>query len=235
MAALADEMSRDPLGEIGGNNIYAFGEGDPINSFDPFGLCVEQCGSSFASISFPYIQIKNPLSGTHARFCAWLAGKIRSYLSTTEDIRGWNNFVAGGASDIDLSDSEMSSVLGLAENFKSEIRDQARRCCRSKSGWSLSTTSIGDSIGAPWSASLGSVSITVKTECKNCTLTWTASIFDKYDFDPKWFSTHRSLDGELKTILVWAAQNASGCGWKEFHHKGSAMGFTGCNGYVVLD
>lgn len=34
-------LSRDPFGERGGLNLYAFGFNDPINSFDQFGLAIE--------------------------------------------------------------------------------------------------------------------------------------------------------------------------------------------------
>jgi hypothetical protein len=39
-------LSRDPLGEYAGINIYGYVLNDPINGFDPFGLCGNGTGGS---------------------------------------------------------------------------------------------------------------------------------------------------------------------------------------------
>ena len=52
-------LSRDPIGEIGGLNVYGYVGNDPVNSIDPFGLRTEVTiwhpvgwgGSSFGHVS----------------------------------------------------------------------------------------------------------------------------------------------------------------------------------------
>ena len=211
-------FSRDPIVEVGGLNLYGFVSNDPIGNFDPFGLCEGgACGGSMmAAISLPSLP-------THKSFCTWLEGKIRSYLHTAEERQGWDNFVGAGGKDIQLSDDQMRQVLSLAYGLQEEIKNQEKACQRAK--WDEKKTDVGDFIGNPWALSLGRVAIKLTTHCNCGTLTWVACIDDLYNFDPTWFSGARSRDAEWKTILVWAAQNASGCGWKEFRYKGCGNGF----------
>ena len=93
--------------------------------------------------------------------------------------------------------------------------------------WFALSDTVGDTIGAPWAASIGGVSITFIHTCACRCLIWSAKINDYYDFDPKWLKTHRTREAELKTILVRLAQVGSGCGWKEFYHKGETFGSGG--------
>jgi RHS repeat-associated protein len=44
-------MSRDPIGEDAGDNIYAYGSGDPLNRSDPLGWCV--LGDGQPCVEFP--------------------------------------------------------------------------------------------------------------------------------------------------------------------------------------
>jgi RHS repeat-associated protein len=220
--AMGRWLSRDPIAEIGGRNIYAYVANDAVGGSDPVGLCAGSCGTTLA-VALP--GFKNPLPDVHKGLCAWLEGKIRSYLSSPEDIRAWNRFISGTANDIDLTDSEMGSALGAAPAFQAELKKQAEDCKTTSFYWFNRTTQVGASVGAPWSASLGRVSIKLTTSCACRTLTWEACIFDKYDFDPTWFFGGREPTAEMKTILVWAAQNVGQCGWKEFHHKGCKDGF----------
>ncbi|WCJ58189.1 RHS repeat-associated core domain-containing protein [Fontisphaera persica] len=215
-------LSRDPIGELGGNNLYACVANDTINLFDPVGLCAGSCGTTLA-VALP--SFKNPLPDIHKGLCTWLEGKIRGYLNTAEDIRAWNRFVSGTANDIELTESEMGTVLAAAPAFQAELKKQAQDCKTNPFYWFNRTTQVGDSIGNPWSASIGRVTINLTTSCACRTLTWEACIFDKYDFDPTWFLGGRQPTAEMKTILVWAAQNVAQCGWKEFHHKGCKDGF----------
>jgi len=218
-------LNRDPLGQIGGLNLYGYVGNAPVDSFDPFGLCEGNgCGGMLAA-AIPGFDFKNPLPGVHKNFCSWLEGKIRGYLTSKEDIRAWDRFVSGTVNDIELTDSEMASMLGAAAAFQAALQKQAEDCKSNPFGWNNRTTQVGASVGAPWSASIGGVSIKLTTTCACRVLTWEACIFDKYDFDPEWFSTHRSREAEVKTILVWAAQNGAQCGWKEFYHKGCKDGF----------
>ncbi|MCS7090624.1 MAG: RHS repeat-associated core domain-containing protein, partial [Limisphaera sp.] len=214
--------SRDPIGELGGKNLYAYVANDAVNASDPVGLCAGSCGTTLA-VALP--GVKNPLPDIHKGLCTWLEGKIRGFLSSAEDIRAWNRFVSGTANDIELTESEMGSVLGGAPAFQAELKKQAEDCKTNPFYWFNRTTQVGDSIGSPWSASLGRVSIKLTTSCACRTLTWEACIFDKYDFDPTWFLGGREPTAEWHTILVWAAQNVGQCGWKEFHHKGCKDGF----------
>ena len=219
--AIGRWLNNDPLGSKGGLNLKAFGHNDAVRESDAFGLCAgPEC--MLAKIELPDL---NSLRNTHKNFCGWLQQKIRGFLDTPEDRRGWDRFVAGTANDIELTDKEMGSALGAAPPFQTEIQKQARECKTTPFYWQDRKMEVGAMVGPPWSASLGGVSIALKTSCSCRTLTWEACIFDKYDFDPEWFSTHRGVDGEIKVILVWAAQNGARCGWKEFHHKGCKEGF----------
>jgi RHS repeat-associated protein len=214
--------SRDPIGQLGGNNLYALGGNDPLASVDPLGLCVGSCVAAMATTRSA-MGIATP--DIHKSLCTWLEGKIRGFLHSPEEISAWNRFVGGSANDIALSDTQMGSVLELASTFQAELQRQAQRCKTTSFYWFSKKTTVGDMIGGPWTLAIGGVSIDLTTSCVCRTLTWEACIFDKYNFDPEWWKTHRSWSGEAQTILVWAAQNIGQCGWKEFHHKGCKDGF----------
>jgi len=215
-------LNRDPIGEVGGKNLYGCVVNDAINGSDPVGLCVGSCGTALA-VALP--GLNNPLPDIHNTACNLLEEKIRGYLTSPQELRAWNRFVAGTAADIELSDREMDSVLGLASKFQAELNRQAQRCKRTHFYWFDKKTAVNDAIGGPWALVLGSVTIQLKTSCACRTLTWEACIFDKYDFDPKWWNTHRSRTAEAQVILTRAAQVVGQCGWKEFYHKGCQYGF----------
>jgi len=215
-------LTRDPIGEKGGKNLYSYGVNDAINSFDFVGLCVGSCDSSLGVSS---LSLKNQISDIHRGFCTWLERKIRGFLNSQEEIRAWDRFTSGTGIDIELTDFEIGSVLESAHTFKNEINKQSIDCKTKSFYWFNSTIQISDSIGYPWSAALGRIFIKLTTSCSCRTLTWKACIFDKYDFDPTWFLGGKEPIAEIKTILVWAAQNIGQCGWKEFYHKGCKNGF----------
>ncbi|MGA4643315.1 RHS repeat-associated core domain-containing protein [Limisphaera sp. 4302-co] len=215
-------LSRDPVGDLGGENLYVYVANDGVSASDSVGLCAAWFRAASA-VALP--GLKNPLPDIDKDLCAWLEGKIRSFLSSSEDIRAWNRFVSGTGIDIELTESEMGSALVAAPAFQAELKKQAEDCKANPFYWFNRTTQLADTIGPHWSASLGRVTITLTTSCACRTLTWEACIFDKYDFDPTWFLGGREVTAEIKTILVWVADKVSQCGWKACHHKGCKSGF----------
>jgi hypothetical protein len=199
-------MERDRIEEEGGINLYLAVENSPANAIDFLGLKPFWCGR--------------------------LERKIRSFLTSEQDKRAWDRFVSGSKKDIILSDDEMKSIVESSTHFK-QIRDQRNNACDSPRipNWFALRETIDTAIGYPWEKSIGGVSIELKSTCVCRCLLWSAKINDYYNFDPKWLKTHRSLRGEIETILVRWAQVASGCGWKEFYHKGETSGNcgSGCN------
>ena len=198
-------MSRDPIQEEGGESLYLFVGNTPANGVDPDGL--------------------KPF------YCGWLEGKIRSFLTSAKDIRAWNNFVSGSKKDIQLSDSEMKSIIKGSSKF-AQKRDARKKQCDDSStpNWFAVVDTISDTIGAPWSASIGGVSIKFTSTCVCRCLIWSAEINDYYDFDIKgvpYFSGRPDGEAEAKTWMVKIAQTCSLCGWEEFYHKGDTFGSCG--------
>jgi RHS repeat-associated protein len=198
-------INRDPIEEQGGINLYLFVSNDPINEIDFLGVTL----------------------------CNNLESKIRSYLNTPQDIRAFNRFVSGTKKDIILSQIEISSIINVTSKVSNRIKYLKNICLKSKkssNNWFGKTESISDTVGAPWAASIGGVNVKLTTTCTpGCCFYWKVSINDLYDFDIKGvpYISGRSGDAELKTWLVKIAQVCSGCGWKEFYHKGDAYGAEG--------
>ena len=195
-------IERDRIEEVGGINLYLAVDNSPANVIDFLGL--------------------KPL------WCGRLERQIRSFLTSEQDRRAWDRFVAGTKQDIILSDDEMTSIVESSTHFK-RARDKRKSACDlpNNPNWFAISDKIDTSIKHPWEKSIGGVLIEFRTTCVCRCLMWSAKINDYYDFDPKWLKTHRSRLAEFQTILVRWAQVASGCGWKEFYHKGETFGTCG--------
>jgi hypothetical protein len=199
--------NRDPIGEEGGRNLYVFAYNTPVSAFDPDGR--------FSLILLPQLM--------HLAKCAAMEALIESFLTSPQEIRAWRQFVGGTRWDINLSEEEMESILGLAGNFHQQIERLARECRRGFE-WQNRRTTIEDTIGEAWLLAIGRATVNLKTSCHCRILSWEACISDRYDFDPQWWNSQRTPIAEWETRLVWAAQVAGGCGWKEFNHVGCAYG-----------
>jgi hypothetical protein len=159
----------------------------------------------------------------HKAMCRKLASLIQSFLTTQQDIGGWQNFVSGTGGDINLSEDQMTSLLSSVPEYANAL-SKIKSSCQSSGGYSGSVDGTAQN---PWHLSIGRVHITVTASCSKCPKcnSVTASINDRYDFDPEVWSTlsghGRTILNETKTDLVRAAQLAGQCGWKEFNYTGS--------------
>jgi hypothetical protein len=150
--------------------------------------------------------------------CLDLATIIDSFLSTEEEKRLWRHFVAGSRKDVNLTEAEACAAIGGAMSTVNSICVSA--CKGKSSGRTPLSVPISGIASPPWVAGIGGFSTTVGCQCRFCSVSLDACIDDTYDFDPKYFSTHRTLPSELKTILVAVANGLLDCGWRPFQTKG---------------
>ena len=208
-------LSSDPLGELGGVNLYAFLGNSPPNSFDPNGLCDGMCASSLNSVvTSPMLM---GIVGIPTN-CKELAARIRSFLNTPQETAMFDHFVGGNGAGYDLS-SHMGSILRNASAFQQAAQMQRKLCGAWAQQWDSKSITFGDFVGSPYTYGLGHVTIVLNTHCSCGVLTWEACVKDNYDFNSLPWG-QRPTKGEIFTRLVaaaqqfcpqWAAYRVSGC------------------------
>ena len=195
-------LSRDPIDQKGGINLYSFVLNDPIDAFD--------------------------LIGEKPFWCGPLEKKIRSYLSTPEELRAWDQFV-NGSGDIKLSVSEMDSIVNSSARYTTVLDAWMADCTKPWAAWTDRVATIADTLGSPWAYAIGQLSITLKSSCHCGCLSFQTTIKDHYDFDiqgiPYLFG--RPGSAEFAVWMVRIAQGCALCGWKEFDHIGWTGGSIG--------
>ena len=223
-------LSRDPLEGLGRANRYEYCRGSPARGLDSSGLVTIDPPSDpgvfpLPRVHVPRIDITLP---SHADFCYWLESEIRCHLGTREGIRALNRFFSGTGQDIWLTRAEVEDAMSGGQEDTLEKRlDELKEKCASGQEWGLASETIRENLGHPWDEPLGHVDFELNHWCKSCCLTWGVFINDYYDFDPRGPFTDRSWKNEFRVTLVWGAQVTSGCGWKEFYHRGVAGGEEG--------
>ena len=131
-------LSRDPIDQKGGINLYSFVLNDPIDAFD--------------------------LIGEKPFWCGPLEKKIRSYLSTPEELRAWDQFV-NGSGDIKLSVNEMDSIVNSSARYTTVLDAWMADCTKPWAAWTDRVATIADTLGSPWAYAIGQLSITLKSSC----------------------------------------------------------------------
>jgi len=212
--------ARDMLGYINGKGLYS-GYFIP-NSLDPSGLSM----------------------------CSLVAGVIRSFLNTSQERTAWDNYVSGSGRNIRIPTEEMENIIGSNAAIVAHIDFRTKNCkgtCKIENNcvgfWGPEWNTFSGTAPNPHTLSIGGYALEIEDKCECCCLTkgsgmfasidcgytyrWSAKLNDLYDFDPRWFATERAVSAEVKTAAVWAAQNALGCGWKTFYHKGSTSSHVG--------
>jgi RHS repeat-associated protein len=198
-AGLGRFASRDPVGCRGGWNLYGYAGHGPLSHADPSGLKPFWCGP--------------------------LEGLIRSFLDTPEEKFCWNNFVGGTKKNLRWKEGKFGPYVSKCGNFANRIK-KLEDDCWNGTRWEQTTETVNCPPIAPFKACIGNFTATITHSCVCGCLRYTVTMNDKYDFDPRFFETHRSVIAELKTIGVSWAQAISFCGWKEFWIKGSHSGGT---------
>ncbi len=137
-------LSRDPSGESGGVNLYAYVTGDPINQIDPLGLCGASnngCSVSAASLD-NYLATKNsPLVGQGANLMS--SGKLYNIdprlfvsLSGAETTFG-KNITAGKFNAFNVLYNGLNSPF---VSFKSAINSVGHSLAHPQNGYDLTNT-----------------------------------------------------------------------------------------------
>ena len=210
--------SRDPIGEDGGNNLYGFVGNNEVNKWDYLGWISPVTGGPGGTMADPPF----PTSGT---LCSSLASRIRSFLHTSEERDAWDRYVSGTKTTITLTKAQVDVVISGNTKLQNRIKRQTKLCASGKRTWKNQKKTYGGMASSPWVLAIGGYSAKFSSNySKKCAYTWDVTLKDPYNFDPKLFRMHREIPAEIKTILVWAAKNAAGCGWKEFDHEGKTSG-----------
>ena len=181
-------------------------------------------------------------------YCQTMAALFRASLTTTEELRAWDNYAGGSGRDIRLTTEEMENIIGSNNSIPREItayKNKCRNICdsqRGRSGFYEVTSHVGMA-PAPWIYAIGGYDVTMRYDCTCCCymggsgitagrrfgykFNWSGSLNDVYDFNPIWQNTHRTFAGEWGTRAVWGADLLGLCGWKQFSHRGKAYGSEG--------
>ena len=195
-------ITRDPLEEQGGLNLYAFCGNDAVNRFDPDGRRVSLI------------------------LCEMAYSAALPFLDTPQDIRAWNRYTGSdgvlGDRDIRLTSDEVRDVVERSAKARETVRKMSDMCS-GDAAFNLSTR-IDMEAGIPWAKSLGQISVKIESTCRRGCFSYVYTINDLYDFDIKGIpvvTSKRSPLGELQTILVNWTEACLSCGWQTFYHKGT--------------
>jgi len=106
-------LSRDPIGESGGRDLYVYCENDPINHLDSVGLCPRNCGAEYAACSKPIVAAFNAdVAKNQADYDANVKALDQEIQDGVAGCRG--TYGAGSALDI-VCENEVRWTSGAAE------------------------------------------------------------------------------------------------------------------------
>ena len=182
-------LTRDPIEEDGGANLYCFVQNASTFTYDAFGL---------RRSNLPGILMDS--------MCEDAYNFAKRFLNTVQEFRAWDRYTnhgwRGRNRDIELSAAEVQSIAESINEVVSHVQARRGAC---KKGVSFSElNSIGGAAPEPWIKALGGVSIEVSTSCNNGCFSYGYLINDLYDFDTKGLSGFKSRGwaGQLGTIGV---------------------------------
>jgi hypothetical protein len=219
-----ESCSKDPIGYYDGFNRYHYVACRPLVSADPLGLTMIWQPPGFPPIFEQGIEdmldeIWEIFVGTPNRTtCEALEDVIEAFLDTPEEKRLWQNYTDNLLRDNSgqLTNTETCAIVGGTVNGM--LGGFFKDC---QSGGTGGTISGSGSAPPPWAAGVGGFSLSGSYTCGFCSMTVKACIDDKYDFDILGFiKTHRSIPGEIKTMLVNIAGGTLDCGWRPFQTQG---------------
>ncbi|MDO4587402.1 MAG: RHS repeat-associated core domain-containing protein [Planctomycetia bacterium] len=235
-------ITRDPIGyNADGVNLFRYLCNSSVNRLDLLGLKSNPCQENHVpppwdsnyvmsrpgvfdeddvidakeQNTIPRIRKPKPI------LCREIENTIRKRLTTTEEKKALNHFFEGSAYDRTIPSDEVNKILENSDFFTQLKKKVCNNDC-------VNDTTVPISTSYPWAGALGSATIHVNITRSGNTIFGTAEINDPYDFDPKFFNTHRTWDAELKTLSVRIAQLMNDCHWKEFCFKGKAYGTLNC-------
>lgn len=171
-------ISRDPIQERGGLNLYAYCGGDPVNLYDGTGFAAFKAGpTQFWKDIVHFFRNTSPLAGQMV-----------------------THYMEGKGKPITLSEASMAAVAPhfiLRAAFSDLLLNNPRL--------NLTLENFTVPLEAGEGGTLGNFTATLNgTLCQDAngwSFRGTVTFEDVYDFDPHWLNTHRTFGGEMLTIF----------------------------------
>ena len=185
-------LCKDPIGELGGRNLYGFVGNDPVDRFDPLGLMsIDDFNYGITTIS----EGPNDIG--------FLEGALRWFFGSGRDVHvpfkdydpGW------GPSDFDGFDAAVKSVCSKCPTWQPGREFTRVRDLYKEGGKTIFIK------GGP-----GRINVRLKGNMSSfahyCPCKWrfrgdVTIDRDAFNFDPHWFNSGRIGSGELITRIIW--------------------------------
>ncbi len=214
-------LSKDPMGEQYGLNLYQFVLNNPVNYWDRLGLSAE--GSGGIAFTWPsFTKILSKLNNT----CTLAEGAAIAILTANGGIKAayaFTLYTSGIVSEWELSKEEAEDLYSNSDIWnvsdRDSLADYSYNCSQNKATASNSFTHIYEAKKkSPWKWITYHYTGTLNVSCKKCVFSKDSfKLDDFYDFTP---ANH----DDKKTVITYGGYFIGtigiSCGWQPYKITG---------------